>query len=108
MKTTILSLILCLAASLASAYTDLEKVRQLKSCPNCVLRSVSFANIDLTGVDLSGADLQFSNFRNATLYKAKLEGAYLRGANFSGARWTDGITTCAQGSIGGCNKEEPK
>ena len=107
MKTTILSLILCLASSLAFAYTDLEKVRQLNSCPNCVLRSASFANLDLTGVDLTGADLQFANFRGATLYKAKFDGAYLRGANFTGARWIDGVTTCGKGSIGGCNTEPP-
>jgi uncharacterized protein YjbI with pentapeptide repeats len=68
---------------------------------------------DLTKADLRGASLVGADLTRAMLFRADLSGADLTGARLSdadlhnaildGATWIDGITICAEGSIGQCN-----
>jgi uncharacterized protein YjbI with pentapeptide repeats len=63
------------------------------------LIGASLRNVDLTRARLFRADLS-----DADLTGARLQGADLLNADFSGATWTDGMTVCAHGSVGQCNR----
>jgi uncharacterized protein YjbI with pentapeptide repeats len=80
---------------------------------NTVLDRANLVRADFTNAELSGASL-----KNADLTSAKLFRANLTGADFTGARlnntdlhhavldnaiWIDGVTICAEGSIGQCH-----
>ena len=62
------------------------------------LRGASLRNADLTRARMFRAD-----FRGADLTGARLNDADLLHANFSEAIWIDGVTICAEGSLGQCN-----
>lgn len=85
---------------------------------SAVLREVTFdgarlVQADLTKADLTGASLKNADLTRARLFRANLSGADLTGAqldgtdllhaDFSGAIWIDGVTICAEGSVGQCN-----
>lgn len=68
---------------------------------------------DLTKAELTGASLRNANLTRARMFRADLSGADLTGArlegadllhaNLSEAIWIDGVTICAEGSVGQCN-----
>jgi uncharacterized protein YjbI with pentapeptide repeats len=73
----------------------------------------NMVQVDLTNAELKGASLRNADLTRARLFRADLSGADLTGAridgtdllkaNLSGATWIDGVTICAEGSIGQCN-----
>lgn len=90
-------------------------------------RRVKFVSTNLDGASFSGANLAQADFTSARLNDVSFEGAQLhrarffradlRGANFTGASfnetdflqaqlagatWIDGVTICAEGSVGRC------
>ena len=72
------------------------------------LTEADFTKADLTGASFRGADMRRARFFRATLRKADLTDARMTDADLlkadlSGATWTDGVTVCAEGSIGQCN-----
>jgi uncharacterized protein YjbI with pentapeptide repeats len=68
---------------------------------------------DLTKAELQGASLRKADLTSARLFRADLSGADLTGARLDGtdllhailseAVWIDGVTICAEGSVGQCN-----
>ena len=71
------------------------------------LTEADFTKADLTGASFRGADMRRSRFfratlRNADFTDARMNGADLLKADLSGATWTDGVTVCAEGSVGQC------
>lgn len=71
------------------------------------LTETDFTKADLTGASFRGADLRRARFfratlRNADLTDARMKDADLLKADLSGSTWTDGVTVCAEGSIGQC------
>ena len=78
-----------------------------------ILNGARLVRADLTKADLSGASLRGADLTRARLFRANLRGADLTGAqlastdllraDLSGAIWIDGVTICAEGSIGQCN-----
>lgn len=78
-----------------------------------VLDGADLTNGDLTSADLRDASLKGTNLRRARLFRADLRGADLTGANLdgadllhaelAGARWIDGVSVCAEDSVGRCH-----
>lgn len=78
-----------------------------------ILDGAQLVRADLTKADLRGASLKGVDFTGARLFRANLGGADLTDArlanadmlkaDFSEAIWIDGVTICAQGSLGQCN-----
>jgi hypothetical protein len=64
-----------------------------------------FVGADFTGAELQGADLSYGNFTRAIFKNAKMPGASFKMvmAILDNALWTDGETTCEEGSRGSCN-----
>ncbi|MGI9491127.1 MAG: pentapeptide repeat-containing protein [Geminicoccaceae bacterium] len=91
---------------------------------NVVLDEANLVKADLTKANLTGASLKGADLTQARLFRADLSGADLTDARlngtdmlqttFDGATWIDGVTICAEGSIGRCQrsrvkpKEEPE
>jgi|GEM_PF-350935 len=79
-----------------------------------VLDEANLVRADLTKADLKGASLKGANLTGARMFQADLSGADLTGtrldntdflqAVLDGATWTDGVTICAEGSIGRCRR----
>ena len=79
-----------------------------------VLDEANLVKADLTKADLTGASLKNADLTQARLFRANLSGADLTGARlsgtdmlqatFDGATWIDGVTICAEGSIGRCQR----
>ncbi len=79
-----------------------------------ILDGANLVKADLTKADLTGASLRNANLTQARLFRANLSGADLTNARlsgtdmlqtiFDGATWTDGVTICAEGSIGRCHR----
>jgi hypothetical protein len=85
---------------------------------SAVLHETTFDGANLVRADLTKAELQGASLRNADLTSARMFRADLSGADLTGARldgtdllradlseavWVDGVTICAEGSIGQCN-----
>lgn len=79
-----------------------------------VLDGANLAKADLTKADLTSASLKGTDLTQARLFRADLSGADLTDARlngadmlqatFDGATWIDGVTICAAGSIGRCQR----
>lgn len=73
----------------------------------------NMVQVDLTNAELAGASLRNADLTRARMFRADLSGADLTGARLDGtdllnadlseAVWIDGVTICAEGSIGQCN-----
>jgi uncharacterized protein YjbI with pentapeptide repeats len=66
---------------------------------------------DLTGAVLRDADLTLTrlfqtDFSNADLTGVRLDGADMLQTRFDGATWIDGVTICAEESIGRCHRSK--
>lgn len=84
------------------------------------LDAANLVKADLTKADLTEASLKGTDLTQARLFQADLSGADLTDARLDGtdllqtildgATWIDGVTICAKGSIGRCqrNRDEPK
>lgn len=75
---------------------------------NARLVQADLTKADLTGASLVEADLTRAKLFRANLNRANLTGARLDGtdllnANLAGATWIDGVTICADDSIGQCH-----
>jgi uncharacterized protein YjbI with pentapeptide repeats len=85
---------------------------------SAVLHETRFDDANMVQADLTKAQLQGASLRNADLTRARLFRADLSGADLTGARldgtdllhadlseavWIDGVTICAEGSVGQCN-----
>lgn len=85
---------------------------------SAVLHGTQFDEANLALADMTKAELRGASLRNADLTRARLFRADLSGADLTGARldgtdllnadlseavWVDGVTICAEGSIGQCN-----
>ena len=85
---------------------------------SAVLHGTRLDNANLTQADLTNAELQGASLRNTDLTRARMFRADFRGADLTGARlndadllhanfseaiWIDGVTICAEGSLGQCN-----
>jgi uncharacterized protein YjbI with pentapeptide repeats len=78
-----------------------------------VLDGADLTSADLTSARLAGASLKGAVLRRARLFRADLKGADLTGANLdgtdllhaelAGARWIDGVSVCAEDSVGRCH-----
>lgn len=85
---------------------------------NVVLDEANLVKADLTKADLTGASLKGADLTQARLFRADLSGADLTDARlngtdmlqaiFDGATWIDGVTICAEGSIGRCQRSRDK
>jgi len=85
---------------------------------NVVLDEANLVKADLTKADLTGASLKGADLTQARLFRADLSGADLTDARlngtdmlqttFDGATWIDGVTVCAEGSIGRCQPSRNK
>ena len=83
-----------------------------------VLDEANLVKADLTKANLTGASLKGADLTQARLFRADLSGADLTDARlngtdmlqttFDGATWIDGITVCAEGSIGRCQRSRSK
>lgn len=72
------------------------------------MTEADFTKADLAGASFKGTDLRRArlfraNLRGADLTGARIRGADLLNADLSGVRWVDGVTICAEGSLGTCN-----
>lgn len=77
-----------------------------------ILDAARLVRADLTKADLAGASLREADFTRAKLFRAnlrgadltdaRLEGADLLYAELGGATWIDGVTVCAEDSVGRC------
>lgn len=74
------------------------------------LTKADLTNASLIGTDLTQARLFRANLSGANLTDARLNGADLLQATLDGATWIDGVTICAEGSIGRCQRslEQPE
>jgi len=80
---------------------------------NARFDGAKITEVDFTKADLRGASFKDADLRRARLFRANLRGADLTGArirgadllnaDLSGVRWVDGVTICAEGSLGSCN-----
>ncbi|MGH6919954.1 MAG: pentapeptide repeat-containing protein [Geminicoccaceae bacterium] len=80
---------------------------------NAVLDRANLVRADLTSADLTGASLKDADLTWTKLYGANLSGADLTGARIKDtdllkavlddAIWIDGVTICAEGSVGQCH-----
>ena len=85
---------------------------------SAVLHGTRFDDANLALADMTKAELQGASLRNADLTRARMFRADLSGADLTGARldgtdllnadlseavWIDGVTICAEGSVGQCN-----
>ena len=85
---------------------------------SAILHGTQFDDANLALADMTKAELQGASLRNADLTRARMFRADLCGADLTGARldgtdllnadlseavWIDGVTICAQGSLGQCN-----
>ena len=90
---------------------------------SAVLHETRFDEANMVQADLTKAELQGASLKNADLTRARLFRADLRGADLTGARlsgadllnanlsealWVDGVTVCAEGSLGQCNPKPPE
>ncbi len=83
-----------------------------------VLDGANLVKADFTKADLAGASLKSADLTQARLFRANLSGADLTDARlngtdmlqtiFDGATWIDGVTICAEGSIGRCQRSRSK
>jgi len=81
---------------------------------NVTLDGANLVKADLTKADLAGASLKGADLTQARLFRADLSGADLTDARlngtdmlqttFDGATWIDGVTVCAEGSVGRCQR----
>lgn len=85
---------------------------------SAILHETQFDDANLVQADMTKAELRGASLRNANLTRARLFRADLSGADLTGARldgadllnadlseatWIDGVTICAEGSVGQCN-----
>lgn len=95
---------------------DARRAKFISSTLRAVtLDGANLERADLTKADLTEASLKNVNFTAARLFRADLSGADLTGARLDrtdllkakldGATWVDGVTICAPGSIGICQRE---
>jgi uncharacterized protein YjbI with pentapeptide repeats len=78
-----------------------------------VLDGANLVRADFTNADMPGASLKNADLTSAKLFRADLTGADLTGARlnntdllnavFDNAIWVDGVTICAEGSVGQCH-----
>jgi uncharacterized protein YjbI with pentapeptide repeats len=76
---------------------------------NARLVQADLTKADLTGASLVEADLTRAklfraNLKRANLTGARLDGTDLLNADLAGATWIDGVTICAEDSIGQCHR----
>lgn len=85
-------------SSSTQVLTNIDFLKENKSCPKCDLRGANLNRLDLSGADLEGADLSqakmyltnFSgaNLKNTNLQEAEFGGADLAEADLRGANLT--------------------
>lgn len=97
------------------ANADARRAKFVSATMNdVVLDEANLVKADLTKADLTGASLKNADLTQARLFRANLSDADLTGARlngtdmlqttFDGATWIDGVTICAKGSIGRCQR----
>lgn len=79
-----------------------------------VLDGANLVRADLTNAEMEGASLRETDLtmaklfrvdlRNADLTGARLDGSDLLNAQLGGATWVDGVTVCAENSVGQCHR----
>ena len=94
---------------------DARRAKFVSATMNGVtLDEANLVKADLTKADLSNASLRGANLTQARLFRADLTGADLSDARINGAdmlqavldgaTWIDGVTICAEGSVGRCQR----
>ncbi len=74
---------------------------------NASLTEADFTKANLTGASFRGANLERARLfrtilRDADFTNAVMSGVDLLNADLSGAIWSDGVTVCAESSLGQC------
>ena len=80
--------------------TDLAEARLVQAD----LTKADLTGASLVEADLTRAKLFRANLRRANLTGARLDGTDLLNADLGGATWIDGVTICAEDSIGQCHR----